>query len=277
MRSDAVVEPVGTRDDGRIYPGVLEVREKHGTVLMAAATPEQFYASALWLLGDRAATGYWYLGPNDPPVKPTFEQPEDAPEEFRARAAGILKSYKRACQEHEQDLDWQRRLEKCLKMAKEADGAWGSHLYQAGRLACQLLEERCGYGYEKVSFEQLAVRSDGDRLDWLIRHSSEVVPAELVPEWVKVTPVSIGDLLAQAIRKTGIDVSSLISSLISHHAGVLARGERPDLPPGTAVWLRREPYRTEGEVFARGALWAVELEGYGRPVSVRSLKLEPPA
>ncbi len=272
-RSNAVTEPIGTRDDGRTYPGVLEVREKHGAVLLAAATPEQFYASALWLLKERyAEEGYWYLEPGNPPEAPSFERPEDAPEEFRARAVGILKSYERACREHEQDLDWKRRLEKCLKMAEEADGVWGPRLYQAGRLAWQLLEERSDYEYEGVSFEPLAVESEGDRLDWLLRHGAEVVPADLVPEWVKITPVSVKDLFAQASRKIGVDASALVSTLISYRAGVLARGERPDLSPGSGVTFRGEPYRTDGEVFAVGALWVVKLEGRSRPVSVRSLK-----
>ncbi len=244
--TDAIQEPVGLRGV-RIFPGVLEAEEaeeKHDRRRFSASTPAQLYRAALHLLRERRRDG-WYLDP----------EPGDPP----------------------QDVRWHQRMLRCLEM----DGA---ERYRAGTIAWELLQAREGHEYEHVEFVPLeAVDGSEDRLEWLCCHWHKTVPDELVPDGVAeepllqhvIKPFSVGDVFTALRAQIGGNPGAFVSRMIETHATAMARGPRPDLPPGTPVVWRRAQHVTAGEVHGRGGAWCVALAGHGHDVLVRQLHVGP--
>lgn len=238
MNGHEIREPISPRQ--HTYPGVLEAREKHGTALYSAATPEQFYRAALHLLRKRHYAG-WY--------------PE--PEKH-------LDAHLRDLGRRENDTEWLKLVRQCLGMSICDDG----RLHEAGRIAWGLLCDRSDYEYEGVKFISLTLVGEGggDRLDWLDRNWLRLLPPKAIPDWWSGSqPPTVGDLYTAAREAHGVDASELVSRLIEFHATMLARGPKPDLPPGTRVTFRGGEHDTDGEVYGLGDLWAVRLVGRDRP------------
>jgi hypothetical protein len=124
---------------------IMVADEKHVTRYLRASTQAELEASALKLLTERHADGYWYVAPDEPTFKAstTLEQAQALPEgPIRVAALGEHAKMKRGLIQYEQDL---ADYKKIIDAVERKDG----------KLAWECLRARRDYEYENVKLEEL--------------------------------------------------------------------------------------------------------------------------
>ena len=130
-------------------PGVLVVKEKHGTAYFHAPDEETLHKVALLILTGRHKAG-WYYAPEKPKAPDYTNEAEilKLRGEIQRSAAAKLRQYVGALAQFEYESE---RFKDIQKAIETKDGA----------LAWKILRERSDYEYEQVTLEYYATKYAG--------------------------------------------------------------------------------------------------------------------
>lgn len=130
---------------------IILASEKHGQRLLDASAPEQFASSALALLSERDAEGYWYTDPADlvdredaALLAMTDEQIDALPERIATSTRRARASARSRTRDIEDEQEWWTRM-------REVVDGQDLACNRAGRpIAWVLLSARAEHEYERV-------------------------------------------------------------------------------------------------------------------------------